>query len=131
MPRYVLAELEFEVENAVYSVAPGTTIATLLPLTNTSAGPGLEHWDPRRWNRHRLVDPSDLASVQLVTAFGHGRHSCPAQPFSLAAMAMTATRLFGTYELTPSWDTSPVALAVQIGGIARAAGAAPVSYRRR
>lgn len=131
MPRYVLAELEFEVENAVYSVAPGTTIATLLPLNNSSAGPGLEHWDPRRWNRHRLVDPSDLASVQLVTAFGHGRHSCPAQPFSLAAMAMTATRLFGTYELTPSWDTSPVALAVQIGGIARAAGAAPVSYRRR
>ena len=107
MPRYVLADLDFEVEDATFSVAPGTTIATLLPLTNTSAGPGLQHWDPRRWNRHRLVEPSNLASVQLVTAFGHGRHSCPAQPFSLAAMAMTATHVFGAYELTPRWDTAP------------------------
>ena len=131
MPRYVLAELDFEVENAVYSVAPGTTIATLLPLTNTSAGPGLQHWDPRRWNRHRLIEPSDLASEQLVTAFGHGRHSCPAQPFALAAMAMTATRVFGAYELTHAWDSPPVPLPVQIGGIARAAGPAQVSYRRR
>ena len=131
MGRYVLAEVEFEVENTVYSVAPGTTIATLLPLTNTSAGPGLQHWDPRRWNRHRLVEPSDLASVQLVTAFGHGRHSCPAQPFSLSAMAMTANRLFGAYELTPCWDRAPVPLAGQIGGVARAADPTPVSYRRR
>ncbi|MBJ7399297.1 cytochrome [Mycolicibacterium sp.] len=131
MPRYVLADLDFDVEDATFSVAPGITIATLLPLTNTSAGPGLEHWDPRRWNRHRLVEPSELASVQLVTAFGHGRHSCPAQPFSLSAMAMTATRLFGAYELTPRWDTAPAALPGQIGGVARAAGPAPVSYRRR
>lgn len=131
MGRYVLAELDFDIGDATLSVAPGTTIATLLPLTNTSAGPGLDNWDPRRWNRHRLVEPSDLASVQLVTAFGHGRHSCPAQPFSLAAMAMTATRVFGAYELTPDWDTPPVPLPVQIGGIARAAGPARVSYRRR
>ena len=131
MPRFVLAELDFDTGGATYRVTPGTTIATLLPLTNTSAGPGLENWDPRRWNRHRLVEPSDLASVQLVTAFGHGRHSCPAQPFSLAAMAMTATRLFGAYELTPCWDRAPVPLPGQIGGIARAAGATPVSYRRR
>ena len=131
MPRYVLAEFQFAVEDVTYSVAPGTTIATLLPLTNTSAGPGLEHWDPRRWNRHRLIEPADLASVQLVTAFGHGRHSCPAQPFALAAMAMTAHRLFGAYELTPEWESQPVPLPVQIGGIARAAGATPVSYRRR
>jgi len=131
MPRFVLTELEFRVENATYRVAPGATIAILLPLTNTSAGPGLQHWDPRRWNRHRLVEPSDLASVQLVTAFGHGRHSCPAQPFSLSAMAMTAARLFGAYELTPCWDAAPVPLPGQIGGIARAAGATPVSYRRR
>ena len=123
--------VEFAVDDVTYSVAPGTTIATLLPLTNNSAGPGLEHWDPRRWNRHRLVEPADLASVKLVTAFGHGRHSCPAQQFSLAAMAMTANRLFGAYELTPDWESQPVPLPVQIGGIARAAGATPVSYRRR
>ena len=131
MPRFVLAELDFDTGDASYRVAPGTTIATLLPVTNTTAGSGLHHWDPRRWNRHRLVEPSDLASVQLVTAFGHGRHSCPAQPFSLSAMAMTATRLFGAYELAPCWDAAPVPLPGQIGGVARAGGPTPVSYRRR
>ena len=33
----------------------------------------------------------------LVTAFGHGRHTCPAQPFSLAAMTTAMTRLLGRY----------------------------------
>jgi cytochrome P450 len=131
MPRYVLAELDFDTGDATYRVAPGTTIATLLPLTNTSAGPGLQHWDPRRWHRHRLVDPIDLASAELVTSFGHGRHSCPAQPFALAAMAMTAIHLFGAYDMAPGWASAPVALAGQIGGVARAAGPTAVSYRRR
>ena len=130
MPRYVLAALDFDTGDATYRVAPGATIATLLPLTNTTAAPGLHHWDPRRWHRHRLAAPG-LACPELVTAFGHGRHSCPAQPFSLAAMAMTATQLVGTYELTPRWSSPPAALAAQIGGVARAAGPTPVSYRRR
>ena len=103
MPRYVLAELDFDTGDATYRVAPGTTIATLLPLTNTTAGPGLHEWDPRRWHRHRLVEPG-LACPQLVTAFGHGKHSCPAQPFSLAAMATAAMHLFGAYEMTPQWS---------------------------
>ena len=131
MPRFVLTELDFDTGDASYRVAAGTTIATLLPLTNTSAGPGLQRWDPRRWHRHRLVDPSDLASAALVTTFGHGRHSCPAQPFALAAMAMTAIHLFGAYDMAPGWLNSPTPLTVQIGGVARAAGPTPVSYRRR
>ena len=131
MPRFVLTELDFDTGDASYRVAAGTTIATLLPLTNTSAGPGLQRWDPRRWHRHRLVDPADLASAALVTTFGHGRHSCPAQPFALAAMAMTAIHLFGAYDMAPGWLNSPTPLTVQIGGVARAAGPTPVSYRRR
>ena len=131
MPRYVLAEVDFDAGDAVYRVAPGATIATLLPLTNTTAAPGLQDWDPRRWNRHRLAEPADLTCPQLVTAFGHGKHSCPAQPFSLAAMATAAMHLFGTYELTPQWTSPPVPLPAQIGGVARAAGPTPVGYRRR
>ena len=130
MPRYVLTELDFDTGDAIYRVAPGATIATLLPLTNTTAGPGLGEWDPQRWHRHRLAEP-ELACPQLVTAFGHGRHSCPAQPFALAAMATAAMHLFGAYELTPQWPAHPVALPAQIGGVARAAGPTPVSYRRR
>ncbi len=86
MSRAVLAPVDFDTGDVSYRVPAGWTIATLLPLLNTSAAPGLERWDPDRWHRHRLADPSALPSPMLVTAFGHGRHSCPAQPFSLAAM---------------------------------------------
>lgn len=131
MPRHVVAAVDFDTGDETYRVAPGATIATLLPLTNTTAGPGLREWNPRRWHRHRLAEPSGLDCPELVTAFGHGKHSCPAQPFALAAMAATATQLFGVYELTPRWPSPPVPLAAQIGGVARAAGPTPVSYRRR
>ena len=39
----------------------GWTIATLLPLLNTSAAPGLERWDPDRWHRHRLAEQERAA----------------------------------------------------------------------
>ena len=110
---------------------PGWTIATLLPLLNTSAAPGLETWDPDRWHRYRLADASALASPMLVTAFGHGRHSCPAQPFSLSAMTMAMTRLLGRYDMTPGWDEYPRPVPAQIGGVARAARPCPVDYVRR
>ena len=91
MARYVTDDVTVDVGDAVHDVGRGATIATLLPLTNTSAAPGLGRWDPCRWNRRRLADPSALAAVELVTVFGDGRHTCPAQPFSLSAMTAAAT----------------------------------------
>ncbi len=88
MSRAVLAPVDLDTGDVTYRVPAGWTIATLLPLLNTSAAPGLERWDPGRWNRHRLADQDALPSPMLVTAFGHGRHTCPAQPFSLAAMTV-------------------------------------------
>lgn len=67
----------------------------------------------------------------LVTAFGHGRHSCPAQPFSLAAMTMAMTRLLGRYDMTPAWNGYPRPVPAQIGGVARAADPCPVGYTVR
>lgn len=55
----------------------------------------------------------------LVTAFGHGRHSCPAQPFSLSAMAMAMTRLLGRYDMKPQWHDYQRPVPAQIGGVAR------------
>ena len=46
-------------------------------------------------------------------------------------MATAAMHLFGAYEIMPQWSSAPVPLPAQIGGVARAAGATPVSYRRR
>jgi cytochrome P450 len=128
MTRTVLSPVHFDTGQVTYQVPPGWTIATLLPLLNTSVAPGLERWDPDRWNRHRLIDQDALPSPMLVTAFGHGRHSCPAQPFSLAAITATTTHLLRCYRLTPGWTSHPQPVAAQIGGVARAAGPCRVDY---
>jgi cytochrome P450 len=67
----------------------------------------------------------------LVTAFGHGRHSCPAQPFSLAAMTMAMTRVLGRYDMTPKWDAYPRPVSAQIGGVARSANLCRIGYTLR
>jgi cytochrome P450 len=131
MSRAVLEPVAFDTGAGVVDVPAGWTIATLLPLLNTSAAPGLGDWDPDRWHRHRLADTNGLASTMLVTAFGHGRHSCPAQPFSLAAMTMATTRLLGRFDLSPAWDRYPRPVPAQIGGVARSADVCRVGYRTR
>lgn len=128
MSRAVLKPVTFDAGDVVVDVPVGWTIATLLPLLNTSAAPGLERWDPERWHRYRLADGDALASPMLVTVFGHGKHSCPAQPFSLAAMTTAMTRLFGRYELTPRWAAHPLPVPAQIGGVARSVDPCPVDY---
>ena len=128
MSRTVLSPVSLDTGDISYQVPPGWTIATLLPLLNTSAAPGLENWDPDRWTRHRLTDEKALPSPMLVTAFGHGRHSCPAQPFSLSAMTAAMTHLFGRYQITPDWTTHPRPVPAQIGGVARADGPCQLEY---
>jgi cytochrome P450 len=128
MSRAALAPVDFDTGDACYRVPAGWTIATLLPLLNTSAAPGLQDWDPDRWHRHRLADPTALPSPMLVTAFGHGRHSCPAQPFSLAAMTAAMTHLLSRYAMTPQWTSHPRPVPAQIGGVARAAGPCAIRY---
>jgi len=131
MSRAVLAPVDLDTGDVVYRVPAGWTIATLLPLLNTSVAPGLDTWDPDRWHRHRLADAAALPTPVLVTAFGHGKHSCPAQPFSLAAMTAAMTRLVDTFEMSPGWATYPRPVPAQIGGVARSADPCPVTYVRR
>lgn len=131
MARTVLAPVSLDVGDAVLEVPAGWTVATLLPLLNTSAAPGLDTWDPDRWQRHRLADTGALASPQLVTAFGHGRHTCPAQPFALAAMSAAAVTLLGAHDLAGRWASYPRPVPAQIGGVARADGPCVLSYGLR
>jgi len=128
MSRAVLSTVVLDTGEVSFEVPPGWTIATLLPLLNSSVAPGLERWDPDRWTRHRLTDEKSLPSPMLVTAFGHGRHSCPAQPFSLSAMTATMTRLLGTYSMAPAWTSHPRPVPAQIGGVARADGPCVLDY---
>jgi cytochrome P450 len=132
MLRAVLTACEVRDEQTTYRIAPGAQIATLLPLTNTSAAPGLDTYDPDRWLRRRLRDESALPARELVTTFGHGEHTCPAQPFSLAAMCRAAERLVAGYDLEPAPGFESVTpLAVQIGGVARSQHPCEVRYRAR
>ena len=128
MTRVVLSAVCVDTGDNTYEVPPGWLIATLLPLLNTSAAPDLARWDPDRWTGHRLRDTRTLPSPMLVTAFGHGRHSCPAQPFSLAAMTTAVTHLLGRYRMTPGWSEHPRPVPAQIGGVARAAGPCLLDY---
>jgi cytochrome P450 len=128
MTRTVLSPVLFDTGEISYEVPPGWNIATLLPLLNTSVAPSLTHWDPDRWRRHRLTEQKALPSPMLVTAFGHGRHSCPAQPFSLAAITAAMQHLLGRYRMTPRWPGHPRPVPAQIGGVARADGPCPVDY---
>jgi cytochrome P450 len=130
MMRAVLAPVDVADEQRSYRVSPGGVIATFLPLLNTSAGPGLDTYDPDRWQRRRLRDEGALAARELVTAFGHGKHTCPAQPFSLAAMTRAVGQLAARYDLVPEFEAArPVPS--QIGGVARAELPCLVRYARR
>ena len=130
MMRAALTTLEVDDGVCRYRVDPDVVLATMLPLTNTSAGPGLDRYDPDRWSGRRLRDETALPTKELVTTFGHGRHTCPAQRFSLSAITRAVRRLVDAYELEPQFTTvGPYP--DQIGGVARAAAACPVTYRRR
>jgi cytochrome P450 len=131
MTRTVVTPVDFDTGEITYRVPPGWNLATLLPLLNTSVAPGLKQWDPDRWTQHRLTEQNALPSPVLVTAFGHGRHSCPAQPFSLAAMTAAMTHLLREYRMTPGWTTHPRPVPAQIGGVARAEGPCLVDYAPR
>lgn len=130
MMRTVLEPCDITDGATTYRVERGVVIATMVPLTNTTAMPGLEGFDPDRWAGRRLRDEGLLPARELVTTFGHGPHRCPAQRFSLSAIGRAVRRLFDAYELEPGFD-SVHPLPLQIGGVARAADPCPVSYRRR
>jgi len=131
MARYVLAPVTLRLEQGPLEIPSGLTVATLLPLTNRTAAPGLDHWDPGRWNRRRLRTPNGLPVAELVTVFGHGGHSCPARPFSLAAMTLTSRHLLSQFRWELCSPEHPEPVRAQIGGVARSAAPCRARYWRR
>lgn len=128
MLRHVLADVEIETELGILHVDPGTTVATLVPLTNR--GPGLEDFDPDRWNGRRLGPHEGQAAAELVTTFGHGGHRCPAQAFSLKTITTTVEQLLTTFDVE-LLDREPRPMAGQIGGVSRAAGGCRIRLSAR
>ncbi len=130
MLRAVVAPITVDDGTSTWQVEPGVTLATLLPLTNLASA-DLRTYDPDRWKRRRIRDGRGGGPHrELVTAFGHGAHTCPAQPFSLSVMTTVLTTMLDRYELTPGFATASPRPA-QIGGVARAAAPCPVHYTQR
>ncbi len=128
--RKVLRPTVLQDEHTEYTVAPGAFIATMMSVTNRSAAAGLERYDPAHFAGRRFALRGSLPVPELVTTFGHGAHSCPAQSFSLRSIAHAVTTLVQRFELTPRYR-DPQPLRRQLGGVARADRACRVEYVRR
>ena len=122
--------IEVDDGRTAYRLAPGTLLATMLSLNNTSAAPGLDRFDPEHYEGRRLAAGVPLAARELVSTFGHGRHSCPAQRFSISAIRIALRRLVSRYELAPCF-ASAERRPRQLGAVARAARACTVAYRSK
>jgi cytochrome P450 len=128
--RRVLRPFEIETEAGRFQLAPGVFLTTMLSVTNPTAAPGFDRFDPDHYKGRRLAQPAALAAPELVSTFGHGRHSCPAQRFSISAIRVAIRQLLTAFDLTAGFRGA-APRARQIGGVARAARACPVRYRAR
>ena len=128
--RQVLRPVELDTGDRTYRLSPGVLITTMLSVTNTTALPALGTFDPQHYSGRRLTLADDLPAKELVSTFGHGIHTCPAQRFSISAIVTAITMLVGQYDLAPRY-VMPGPLVRQIGGVARADRACPIDFRMR
>lgn len=128
--REVLKPIELTDETQTYQLEPGVLVATMLSVTNTTAGPGLDSFDPNRYDGRRLARDVEVNGRERVSTFGHGRHSCPAQRFSISAIRIAIRRLLERYDFEPHFESAEPR-ARQLGAVARAERACFVGYRRR
>ena len=105
MLRSVLKPCELDDGAATYRVEPGVLLATMLPLTNTTALPGWPASIPIAGSAGGCATTTPLDAKEVVTTFGHGSHRCPAQRFSLSAIGRAVERLFATFEMQPGFDS--------------------------
>ena len=128
--REVLSPIEIDDGNQTYRLGPGTFVTTMLSVTNSSAAPGLEAFDPDHYVGRRLAPNIPVATKELVSTFGHGSHACPAARFSISAIRVSVRRLLETYTMTPEFGR-PEPRRRQLGGIARAERPVRVLYATR
>src|SRR4029077_15020564 len=91
---------------------------------------GLERFEPRHYEGRRLSKEVPLPARELVSTFGHGIHSSPAQRFSISSIRIAVRRLIERYDFQPQF-TTVTPRPRQIGGVARAAHPCFVTYAAR
>jgi cytochrome P450 len=128
--RQVLRPVELDDGERTYRVDPGVMIATMLSVTNPSAAEGLDRFDPDHYQARRLAPSVVLPTKEVVSTFGHGIHTCPAQRFSISAIVIAVRALLEHFDFQPRF-TEARPRARQIGGVARAARPCVVGYQAR
>jgi cytochrome P450 len=128
--RRALEDFEFQDGAQVYKIPAGVFLATTMAVTNPTSLPGLDRFDPANFDGARFVRRNELAAPELVSTFGHGRHSCPAMRFSMTTIQTVVGTLFREFEFEPRYS-DPQPLRRQIGGVARADRPCRVRYRRK
>lgn len=128
--RKVLRPVQINDGQITHEIEPGAYLATMMSATNCSAAANLTHFEPANYRGARFLRSDELPARELVTTFGHGRHSCPAQGFSIASMRSFVAALFEHFELEARFQ-DPQPLKRQLGGVARADRPCLVGYRRR
>jgi cytochrome P450 len=128
--RRVVSPVEIADEQVSYRVEPGTLIATMLSVTNQSAAAGLDEFNEKNYRGATFLREKDLPARELVTTYGHGKHTCPAHRFSTSAIRHSVGEIFRRYELSAEFD-EPLPLRRQIGGVARADRPCVVRYVAR
>jgi cytochrome P450 len=128
--REVLTPIEVADEYRTYRLGPGTMLTTMLSVNNTTAAPGLEHFDADHYEGRRVAPTVSLPTKELVSTFGHGSHACPAARFSVSAIRIAVRHVVGAYDLIPAFGHATPRRR-QLGGVARAERPLRVTYRAR
>ena len=128
--RQVVRPIELADERCTYRLESGVLVTTMLSVNNTTAAPRLDVFDPGHYEGRRLAPSIPVAAKELVSTFGHGLHSCPAQRFSISAIRIAVRSLVERYELTPEFGEARPRPR-QLGAVARAARPCVVAYRAR
>jgi len=128
--RQVLRPVDLDDGVRSYRVDPGVMITTMLSVTNTSAAPGLDAFDLAHYQGRRLAPSVVLPAKEVVSTFGHGIHTCPAQRFSISAIVIAVRALVERFDLEARFSGARPR-SRQIGGVARAARPCVVRYRVR
>jgi cytochrome P450 len=128
--RRVVTPIDFEHGNEIHHLPPGTLVTTMVSVTNTTAAPWLAKFDISNYRGSVFPRSRELAAPELVTTYGHGKHTCPAHRFSTSAITQAISELARHFDLEPRYK-DPNPRPRQLGGVARADRLCKIAYSRR
>ncbi|MCR9105467.1 MAG: cytochrome P450 [Gammaproteobacteria bacterium] len=128
--RKVMAPLEFDDGEQTYAVRPGIYITSMLSVTNTQT-PQLAQFNPDHYVGNKLAANVQPAGKETISTFGHGKHACPAQRFSLHMAKVVITQLVSRFSVSTCYTGSAQPSVRQMGGVSRPQEPARLRLTRR